>query len=244
MRFILSTRRTLQGLLVAGCLLCSYVSQASVVVTGTRVIYDASQREVTIKLNNDGAMPALVQSWIDDGDAQAGPDVATAPFILTPPIARIDSKKGQTLRVRYTGQKLSQDKESLFWLNVLEVPPSASDGQNKLKIAFRSRLKLFYRPANLPGDAVSAAGSVQWRAERSGNGWVLDCSNPSAYYVTLNQVKVAGIELKIGIDNSLVAPGQHLRLPLSASEPPSGNVSYSTINDFGSVNQHEQPLKR
>lgn len=138
------------GLLLSACLVIGQ-AQASIVITGTRVVYDAAQREVTVKLNNDGQSPMLVQSWIDEGNLQATPDTSAAPFVLTPPIARIDPNKGQALRVRFTGQKaLPQDRESLFWLNVLEVPPSSAEGQNRLKIAFRSRVKFFYRPPTCP----------------------------------------------------------------------------------------------
>lgn len=35
---------------------------ASVIVNGTRVIYPAKQREVTVQLSNNGTAPALVQA--------------------------------------------------------------------------------------------------------------------------------------------------------------------------------------
>lgn len=39
------------------------VAQANVVIAGTRVIYPADQREVTLRLDNRGELPALVQVW-------------------------------------------------------------------------------------------------------------------------------------------------------------------------------------
>ncbi|WP_257992895.1 fimbria/pilus periplasmic chaperone [Cupriavidus pauculus] len=36
---------------------------ASVVLTGTRLIYTELDQEVTIKLTNEGATPSLVQAW-------------------------------------------------------------------------------------------------------------------------------------------------------------------------------------
>ena len=50
------------------------VAQASVVIEATRVIFPAQEREVTIKLTNDGKTPALVQTWLDKGEANASPD--------------------------------------------------------------------------------------------------------------------------------------------------------------------------
>src|SRR5215475_3561481 len=48
-------------------------AEASVVIAATRVIYDANESEVTLKLSNEGQSPALVQSWIDAGDVRGAP---------------------------------------------------------------------------------------------------------------------------------------------------------------------------
>ncbi len=137
-------------------------AHASVVINGTRVIYRAKDREVTIRLSNEGTAPALVQAWLDTGDPNTTPDESNVPFTLTPPLFRLDPKKGQSLRLIYTQEPLPQDKESLFWLNVLEVPPRADGGassndRNLLQLAFRSRIKVFFRPAGLQGDADDAS---------------------------------------------------------------------------------------
>lgn len=99
---------------------------ASVVISGTRVIYSSEAKDVTVKLNNVGKAPVLIQSWIDDGDMTVKPENIRVPFILTPPINRVDPGKGQTLRLSYTGAALPMDKESVFWLNVLEIPAKNS----------------------------------------------------------------------------------------------------------------------
>ena len=78
------------------------------------MLYPADQREITLKLSNEGSGPVLVQSWIDDGDPNAAPDQVKVPFTLTPPLFRLDSKKGQTLRIIYTQEPLAKDRESLF----------------------------------------------------------------------------------------------------------------------------------
>ncbi|GJG93744.1 molecular chaperone [Cupriavidus pauculus] len=76
-------------------------ASASLVLTGTRVVYPAKGREVTLNLSNEGIAPALVQAWIDDGNPNAMPDDSKTPFTLTPPLFRLDPKKGQTLRIIY-----------------------------------------------------------------------------------------------------------------------------------------------
>lgn len=135
-------RRTLMAAatLAAGCF--ALQAQASVVIASTRVIYPAQEREVTIKLSNDGRTPALVQSWLDDGSITDAPETLKVPFVLTPAIFRVDPGKGQTLRLIHTKESMPQDKESMYWLNVLEVPPKAQAGEdaNRLQLAFRTRI--------------------------------------------------------------------------------------------------------
>lgn len=234
----------LSGLILAGSLLISQ-AQAAIVINGTRVIYPADQKEISVKLNNNGEAPLLVQSWIDEGDADSTPDNSRAPFVLTPPIARIDAREGQTLRVHFTGQKsLPQDKESIFWLNVLEVPPSTDDGQNKLKIAFRSRVKLFYRPAALKLDTLQIANKMQWRLVNNAGAWVLDGTNPTPYYLSLSAIKVGSASVQLDLANSMFAPGEHKTFPLKGLTDASGvkEVEFSAINDYGGIQSVTQPL--
>lgn len=156
----------------------------SVVISGTRVIYPATEREVTVKMENKGSSPVLIQSWVDNGDQNSTPDTAKAPFLLTPPINRVNAGKGQTLRIRFTGETLPQDKESIFYLNVLEVPPMVKGElaeKNLLSMAFRSRLKLFYLPKNLIKNASDAPENVVWK--RQGN--KVTAHNATPYHVTV-----------------------------------------------------------
>lgn len=62
-------------------LVCSQ-AMAGVVITGTRLVYPAGQKEITVKLNNNGLHPALVQAWVDTGDIKSSPTSSKAPFVL------------------------------------------------------------------------------------------------------------------------------------------------------------------
>ncbi|MCL7715581.1 fimbrial biogenesis chaperone [Stenotrophomonas mori] len=210
---------------------------AGVVVNGTRVIYPAQAREVTVQIDNVGESPALVQAWIDAGDAEQTADTSDAPFVLTPPIVRIEPGRSQALRVIFTGAPLPADRESLFWLNVLDVPPApdaaASDDQNYLQVAFRSRLKLFYRPRGLEGVANDAPAALRW--SRSGDR--LQVQNPSRYHVTLAEVHAAagGRELAVEDKGAMVAPAQRLEFAAPAGTE---QVRFITINDYGGRVEH------
>lgn len=179
------------------------VALANIVITGTRVVYPAGEKEVTIKIDNVGEKPSLVQVWVDAGEPDATPETARAPFTLTPPINRINGGKGQTLRMMYTGEALPRDKESLFWLNVLEIPASRKDKNNQLQLAVRSRLKIFYRPQGLASSANQAKKSVIWKKATGG----LEGYNSSPYYVSVARItedKTGNVPLASG---GMISPG-------------------------------------
>jgi chaperone protein EcpD len=218
-------------------------TQASVVIAGTRVVYNATDSEVTLKLSNVGKSPALTQVWLDKGDPKDDPSKLDLPFILTPPLARIDPDKSQTIRIAYTGEALPKDRETLFWFNVLEVPPkptAADAGQNYVQLAFRSRLKFFFRPSGLPGSADEAPGKLNWRLGNQGGKTVLQVSNPTPYHVTIIEAQVGAGERAPKFDDGVMLdPDGQATLPLSGTAANGPKVSFTTLNDFGGQMKHE-----
>ena len=148
-------------------------ANAEIIIHGTRAVYPSDAREITLQVTNTGKSPALVQAWIDEGDAKATPDQSKAPFIITPPITRVEAEKGQYLRITSlpTANALSKTQETLFWLNVLDIPPKPSTKNaggapdNFLQLAIRSRIKFFYRPSGIKEDVALAPEKIQWSSQ-------------------------------------------------------------------------------
>ncbi|WP_245932843.1 fimbrial biogenesis chaperone [Caballeronia novacaledonica] len=214
-------------------------AHASVTIGGTRVIYPLDQREVSVKLNNDSRAPALVQVWMDDGNADAKPGDIKTPFVITPPIFRMDPNKSQTLRLMYGGDALPQDRESVFWLNVLDVPPKAGakPDANTLQMAYRTRIKVFVRPPQLPGRPDEAPKTLEWRVvpAAGGAGLALSVSNPSAYHVSFSEISVSsnGRTFK-NETGGMVAPRSTQIIPVpQMSGVTSGKVHFIAISDYG-----------
>jgi chaperone protein EcpD len=234
------------GLLAAASLF-GVRSEASVVIGGTRVVYPSQDKEITVKLTNQGASPELVQVWMDSGDEKSTPDSARVPFTLTPPIFRMEPNKGQAVRVMYSKEPLPTDRESLFWINMLEVPPKSDnpDGKNLMQFAFRTRIKFFFRPAGLTGDVATAPDKLSWKLleDESGKGLALQVSNPTPYYVNFSEVG-----LKVGPrfyehkSGGMVAPGatSTFKIPGLLARPV-GDVKakFDVINDYGAIGPHE-----
>jgi chaperone protein EcpD len=213
---------------------------AGVVVDGTRVVYPAVKREVTISIHNTGETPSLVQAWLDAGDPLAKPGESKVPFVMTPPLFRLDPTKSQSLRLVYTHDPLPEDRESVFWLNVLDIPPRIAanpDMPNQLEMAFKHRMKVFFRPTSLSGSAADAPAQLTWKMlYKDGKLVGVRASNPTAYHVSLTQVTatVAGhpVNAKADMVDPFASRSFDLSDPVTA---PSGAVAveYWFVNDYG-----------
>ena len=98
--------------------------------------------------------------------------------------------------------KLPTNKESIFYLNVLDIPPNSpeQEGKNALKFAMQNRIKLFYRPAGIA--PVNKVTFKKLLVNRSGNGLVI--KNDSANWVTISDVKANNV--KVNYETIMIAP--------------------------------------
>lgn len=211
----------------------------SVQVMGTRFVYEAGEPEITVNLTNGASRAALVQAWLDEGDPSTQPGTKTLPFLANPPLARIEPGQGQALRIIQIDNNLPRDRESVFWINVLDIPTELETGvgQNSMQLAFRSRLKLFYRPPGLSGTLTSAAEGLRWRLVSTGDGYELTAQNSSPYHVSLSRVTLKanhqGYDAKAG---TMIEPYGSLGFPLVdrlSSIPAAAEVEAVWIDDDG-----------
>ncbi len=236
------TRFSLASLICLAAGVCTFNASADIVISGTRVIYPQSAKDVTVKMQNRGNKPLLVQSWLDDGRDTVNPQELKLPFVVTPPVSRVDPAKGQTVRITWTGQALPQDRESLFWLNVLEVPPKGKDAdtQSVLQLAFRTRIKMFFRPDNLKSEPSIAAGQLVWSQTNN----ALMANNTSPYYVSMASASISVNGKKIDVDAHTIPPMSNETVPVkTTANLGGGKIDYVTINDFGGVENHQATIK-
>lgn len=243
------TRFAISGVALASTLLASVPAHAQVIVHGTRQIFPGDQREISVRTENVGKRASLVQAWVDDGDKLAGPEEVDTPFVLRPPVYRLDAGKSQVMRVMFTGADLPKDRESIYWLNVLDIPPTPEADQlstgNFLQFSLRTRIKLIYRPKGLPGAAATAPQKLQWTMVQEDGGWKLQASNPTAYYVHFAQLglRVQGKDHPAE-DIPMVPPMSSQTYTLKGLDgmPASGNVQFEFLNDQGGVAAQSMPL--
>ncbi len=226
--------RIIYGLLI---MMVSVHSMASIIISGTRVIYSAEQKEVTVKLTNVGKKPVLIQAWIDRGNTDESPESIRVPFILTPSINRVNPDQGQMLRLSFTGPALPADRESVFWLNVLELPAKVRAGQmqNHLQMAFRTRIKLFYRPEGLKGKANEAIKEARWY---SANGKI-SVTNPTPYHISLVSLAFKTPHGEKIIEGQMLEPQSTREIPFNEMrrEYSGQSLNVEFVNDYGAINK-------
>lgn len=190
-------------ILIISLLSVSFIAHSNIIINGTRVIYTEDHKDITVQLINTGDSPALVQSWIDDGDLNSTPETANVPFILTPPVTKVDGKKGQQIRIKKIGENLPKDRESIFYLNVLDIPPVPEHlkGKNILQFAIKSRIKVFYRPKGLLHGLDESVKLLKIRTKTK----QLTIENPTPYFITIANINDQR-EKKLLKDSLMVAP--------------------------------------
>lgn len=208
-------------------------TQGGIKLPQTRVIFHAKDKNTTATIQNQGDNLYLIKASIEP---EPGKSATTTPFVVTPPLFRLEPHHQQTVRiVRQISQTLPTDRESVFYLNFLAIPPIPDEeaAQMRVAIGLQTVIKLFYRPTQLPVTQEQAAS--QLRFTRHVN--QLTIANPTPYYLTLGTLKIAGKEIDLSQSGQMIAPFSQSDYPYDGQ----GRVAYwQVINDYGGVSQTYQ----
>jgi len=236
-------------------LTCPMLVQAALSIQGSRVIYEEARGEAIVQLQQVGEAPGLVQVWLDRGDDTIAPQMQDIPFLITPSVSRIEPGSGQSIRIlRVRDDGLPRDRESMFFMNVLEVPPAPANavaaGDNFIQFSSRARSKFFYRPRGLKLQPDRAHQLLGFSLVDDGGQVQVKINNPSPYHVTFKALKllqsdagggtpVAELGGLVGIEARTVAPASDVLMPMdltAPSLPVSGlTVSFEVVGDYGNL---------
>ncbi|WP_053096181.1 fimbrial biogenesis chaperone [Frateuria defendens] len=227
-------------------LLLPAAADAGILAGSTRLVYREGDGEHTLMIANTNDYPVLVQTWVDDGSGN--PDTAQAPFVALPAVFRLQPKALQGLRVLYNEDPLPRDRESVFWLNLYEMPPTRAHdaGTPRVVLAMDTQLKIFYRPRQLPPmTTAEVAAKLRFTLRREGDLVYLICHNPTPYHASFTTLSVlAGKQAHAAAQQpDMMAPpfGEHTyRLP---AFPPAAagplTVRFGLLDDQGTAQEHE-----
>lgn len=176
-------------------------ASAAINIDRTRVIFLGKDKSISLVINNQSkTMPYLAQSWMED---EKGNKISE-PFTVLPPMQRVEpGTKNQIKIIKTEGvDSLPQDRESLFYLNVREIPPVA-EKENVVQIAIQSRLKMFYRPAQIENNS-DKVWAKELKYTHTGNQLVID--NPTRYFVTLGYLSNNNKGNFPGFESVMISP--------------------------------------
>ncbi|TCM60466.1 fimbrial chaperone protein/chaperone protein EcpD [Acinetobacter calcoaceticus] len=230
--------RWIAMLALLNCILMSNMLSAlagGIIIQGTRIIFHFNAKSVSVQLQNQFDMPALVQVWIDTGDMYQIPDASQIPFILTPALTRIEANSGQVIRIIPLGTpQLAQDRESLFIFNLLDIAPEKIEDINTNQLSFnvRTRIKLFYRPNQLNISQEKAFQLLKFKYNAKQQ--TLEVDNPTPYYMNISRLILNPQQHNKHIVQALmVQPFNKSKFTDIRLETQINQIKYFLINDLG-----------
>lgn len=207
-------------------------AMAAFTLSGTRFIYEEGRKNISLEVTNNASDTYGGQVWIDN-ISQNDADVFMVP---SPPFFKIEAGKKQIMRLMNVNPTLPADRESMFRINVQEIPPKPENTEGSvIAIAMNTQVKLIYRPKTLVAgrkDAEKRLISVQ-KVDRI---WL---KNPTPYFFAVTALKVNGKSVKIPREKqaglAMLAPFSEVDTGLKYS----GRLTVGAINDWGGVQDYD-----
>ncbi|MGO3858597.1 MAG: fimbrial biogenesis chaperone [Neisseriaceae bacterium] len=228
----------------------SLISQAhaSVQLMGTRVIYPAEAQSVPLRFISKDDYPSIMQISVSATEPETeAVDTTPAPFVVTPPIFRMDPHKDLMIaRLSHVaGANLPQDRESVFYLTFNQIPAEkkAAQDNNQLAFTFKTTVKLFYRPKALTKQDDQHLAQLRVDPQKLRQGMV-HVTNPTPYYVTINAISLNNNQLLLKDKLPMLAPFSSHSYPLGKLKPASlsGTLTLNIINDLGGISKQKISL--
>lgn len=219
-------------------------ASASVVMNNTRVIFPSDKEIVNVQLINKSAEGHLVQSWVDNGNPNEKPENLKLPLAVVPAVVKIGAGDGQILTVVKSNlaAALPADRETLFWLNFIDIPPQPKDKRgNFIQFAVRNRVKVFYRPAALNVRQIDVQNHLQ--IKREGNNACVNNSSP--YFITaagLSNVQKGSQKDNLLKKTLLIKPFSCAPLDNSIAYVSKKQTWLTYLDDFGTLRTVSIPV--
>ncbi|EID0396777.1 fimbria/pilus periplasmic chaperone [Salmonella enterica] len=210
---------------VAAALMLSQAANASLSTDQTRYIFPGDRESLTITVkNNDKERTFGGQAWVDNiVEKDTRPT-----FVVTPSFFKVKANGQQTLRVIKASDHLPQDKESVYWLNLQDIPPALKG--SGLAIALRTKLKLFYRPAALVAGRKGAEEGISLQTRPDGKTLLV---NTTPYIYAIGGLLDAK-DKAVSVDND-AAQKLLMFMPGDEVVVKGAVAKVSSLNDYGAL---------
>ena len=211
---------------------------AEVNIDKTRLIINAKEAFTVFRLVNSGEYPTAIQLWTDTGDVLTSPNKGLTPVFVLPPIFKLNPGEIRQVKVMVNRQDLKNStNESLFWLNILQIPQDVDDSEvvAKITLPLRYRLKILVRP-----DELSKPSSIDYK--NIGFKIVdnqLHISNNTRWHMNFLAIQV-GDEL---LERVTTPPLSVDIKPIEIKNLNAKDIRYSIISDEGQVVEFSQSIQ-
>ncbi|MGX1017612.1 P pilus assembly chaperone PapD [Pseudomonas sp. Y3 TE3536] len=208
------------------------ISQAALTLNNTRIVFNGDKRSTSVIVKNPSKSTYAVQTWINT----VADDTTTAvPFAISPILFKLNAANEQLIQISGLPHTLPNDRESLFFFNLQEIPQASTEPGNQLNIALRTRIKLFYRPPALKGTPAGQLKSLMFSLSEKNGTHSLLVRNPSPFHITFVRLEVSGQGQQHTLNNTdMLEPFAEHAYPLTGIKPAPGlQAQFSVINDYG-----------
>ncbi|MCW4438858.1 fimbria/pilus periplasmic chaperone [Vibrio splendidus] len=193
----------------------------------TRVVYtDDLTHDLIVTNNSDNLYGAQV--WIENLDSSISKN-----FVVAPQLFKINPGDNQIMRMYRTNLSLDNDRESLFWINVQEIPQKSNNESSGLVMAFRNKIKLLYRPNAISKDRYESESKMTWTLK----GEKLTIKNPTPYYFAISNVKLDG-KKNVTVSRRPTRPFSKTVFDLGGFRD-FNSLEVETIDDYGALQVFE-----
>lgn len=205
-----------------------YAAGGGVGLNATRIIYTQGENSVSVGARNNSNINYLAKFSIsNNSDGTA----SKTPFLVSPPLIKIDSGRTQDVRIFAQQNSLPTDRESVFYFTATMIP--ATDGPIKgsaLNIGYNNIIKFFYRPEKLSMSPYDAYKNLKINSSSTG----ITVVNDSPYFISLNKLSVNGVkaELSMKKSNTMISPFDSFSYVMPANGR-KGVAKWVVINDLG-----------
>lgn len=199
-----------------------------------RLVYLSTDKATSLTIFNQGSTPYLVQAGVSADNKKN----EKAPFVVTPPLFRLNGESSNVMRIIATGAALPVDRESVFYFHATTIPGQSKgkddDGKADttgrvgatVSVSMKTIMKLFWRPDGLPYNQMASTKLLHFiRKDKS----VL-VKNPTPYYQSFARLEFDGKKVDTNAVPSMVSPFSELIIPSGSAV---SSVTWTVMNDYG-----------
>ncbi|EAR54642.1 chaperone protein FanE precursor [Photobacterium sp. SKA34] len=210
---------------------------AALQLNATRYIVNEGDKSIEIKIENIADKTYAAQIWIENEDEKD----KKVNFIPMPNFFKFNKGETQIVRILNTQKSPSIKNESLYWLNLQEIPPVDKSKKSRITLALKTRVKLIYRPKTLLDKRANAEKLLTiFKSNES-----IKITNPTPFYLAVVSVKLNGKEVKLNNDMKQqlgVFPPKSSVFIKNNDVTSISKFEFDAINDYGTVSHFQGKL--